>query len=97
MLTILEGSIKEYEPLYTQAGIIQIDVYYNGPGKDISLTKFKRQNYKNTIELAKLKLGLVNRKGYFLNHIAKAFTPYYQPLVLQVNKVRKVVFLIDRK
>ena len=74
-----------------------ICVHYNRLGKDIGLTKFKHQNYKNTIELAKLKSGLVNREGYFLNYIAKVFIPYYQPLVLWVNKVQKVVFLIDRK
>ena len=72
-----------------------ICVYYDRPGKDIGPTEFKRWNYKNTIKLAKLKSGLVNREGYFLNCIAKAFTPYYQPLVLWVNKLRKVVFPTD--
>ena len=57
----------------------------------------RSKSIKNTTELAELKLGLVNREGHFLNHIAKAFTPYYQLLVLWVNKVRKVVFPTDRK
>jgi len=52
-------------------------MHYNRLGKDIGLTKFKYWNYKNTIKLAKLKLGLVSREGHFLNRIAKAFTPYY--------------------
>ncbi|XTI93423.1 hypothetical protein V2W45_1472784 [Cenococcum geophilum] len=38
----------------------------------------KKHSFKHNLEsLAKLKLGLVNREGHFLNYIAKAFTPYY--------------------
>ena len=74
-----------------------ICVHYDGSGKDIGPTEFERWNYENTTELAELKSGLVNREGHFLNRIAKAFTPYYQPLVLWVNKVRKVVFPTDGK
>jgi hypothetical protein len=54
-----------------------IYIYYNGLSKDISPTKFEYWNYKNTTKLAKLKSGLVNREGHFLNYIAKAFIPYY--------------------
>ena len=71
-----------------------ICVHYDGLGKDIGITKFKYWNYKNTIKLAKLKSRLVSRERYFLN-CTKIFTPYYKPLVLWVNKLRKVVFLID--
>ena len=67
--------------------LFQIYIYYNGLSKDISLIKFKRQNYKNTTKLVKLKLRLVNREGHFLNCIVKVFTLYYQPLVLWVNKL----------
>ena len=73
-----------------------IYIHYNGLGKDISITKFKCWKYKNTIKLAKLKSRLVSRERYFLNR-TKIFTPYYKPLILQVNKLRKVVFLIDRR
>jgi len=73
-----------------------ICVYYNRLGKDISITKFKYWNYKNTIKLAKLKSRLVSRERHFLNYI-KIFTPYFKLLIPYVNKLQKVVFLIDRR
>jgi len=42
-----------------------------------------------------LKSGLVSREGHFLNRITTTFTPYYQPLIPWVNKLRKVVFPTD--
>ena len=66
-------------------------------GKNISLIKFKYWNYKNTIKLVKLKSGLISREGYFLNYIAEVFTPYYQLLKLWVNRLWKIVFLINKR
>ncbi len=73
-----------------------ICIHYDGPGKDIGATEFEKWNYVNMEELAELKLGLVSRERHFLNRITKAFTPYYQPLIPHVNKLRRVVFLMDK-
>lgn len=74
-----------------------ICVHYDGSGKDIGPTEFECWNYENTTKLAELKSGLVGREGHFLNRIAEAFTPYYQPLKPWVNRLRKVVFPTDGK
>jgi hypothetical protein len=50
----------------------------------------------NVEELADLKSGLVSREELFLNRITKAFTSYYEPLILCVNRLRRTVFPIDK-
>ena len=69
-----------------------ICVHYDGPDKDIGATEFECWNYESDQKLAELKLGLVSRERHFLNRITNAFTPYYQPLVPHVNRLRRVVF-----
>jgi len=69
-----------------------ICVHYDGPGKDIGATEFECWNYESDQKLAELKLGLVSRERHFLNRITNAFTPYYQPLIPHVNRLRRVVF-----
>lgn len=69
-----------------------ICVHYDGPGKDIGATEFEKWNYVNMEELAELKPGLISRERHFLNRITKAFTPYYQPLIPHVNRLRRAVF-----
>jgi hypothetical protein len=71
-------------------------VHYDGPAKDIGATEFEKWNYVNMEELAELKSGLVSRERHFLNRITKAFTPYYQPLIPYVNKLRRTVFPMDK-
>lgn len=73
-----------------------ICIHYDGPAKDVGATEFEKWNYVNTEELAELKSGLVNRERHFLNRITKAFTPYYQPLIPCVNRLRRAVFPTDK-
>ncbi|KAF2001283.1 hypothetical protein P154DRAFT_596918 [Amniculicola lignicola CBS 123094] len=69
-----------------------ICVHYDGPGKAIGATEFECWNYESDQKLAESKLGLVSIERQFLNRITKAFTPYYQPLIPHVNRLRRVVF-----
>jgi hypothetical protein len=73
-----------------------ICIHYDGPAKDIGATEFEKWNYVNMEELAELKSGLVSRERHFLNRITKAFTPYYQPLIPCVNRLRRAVFPMDK-
>lgn len=73
-----------------------ICIHYDGPAKDVGATEFEKWNYVNMEELAELKSGLVSREKHFLNRITKAFTPYYQPLIPCVNRLRRAVFPMDR-
>ncbi|KAF2240206.1 hypothetical protein BU26DRAFT_443333, partial [Trematosphaeria pertusa] len=73
-----------------------ICIHYDGPGKDIGATEFEKWNYVSMEELAELKSGLVSRERHFLNRITKAFTPYYQPLIPCVNRLRRAVFPMDK-
>jgi hypothetical protein len=73
-----------------------ICIHYDGPAKDVGATEFEKWNYANMEELAELKSGLVSRERHFLNRITKAFTPYYQPLIPCVNKLRRAVFPMDK-
>ncbi len=47
-------------------------------------------------ELAKLKLGTVAKEAIFIKTIADNFTLYFEPLILWVNRLRKIVFPRDR-
>jgi hypothetical protein len=71
-------------------------VHYDGPAKDVGAMEFEKWNYVNMEELADLKSGLVSRERHFLNRITKAFTPYYQPLIPYVNRLRRTVFPMDK-
>jgi hypothetical protein len=73
-----------------------ICIHYDGPGKVVGATELEKWNYVDIQELAELKSGLVSRERHFLNRITKAFTPYYQPLVPCVNRLRRAVFPMDR-
>jgi hypothetical protein len=43
-------------------------------------------------ELAKLKLGTVADEEIFRQTATEYFTPYYEPLIPWVNRLRRVVF-----
>ncbi|SRR6266498_1283888 len=73
-----------------------ICVHYNGPGEDAGATEFKCWNYENTTKLAELKSGLVGSERHFLNPITSSFRPYYEALIPWVNRLRKVVFPMDK-
>ena len=60
------------------------------------MPKFEKWNYVHTDELAEIKPGIVVRERRFLEMITEHFTPYYQPLVPWVNRLRMVVFPMDK-
>jgi Fungal protein kinase len=70
-----------------------ICIHYNGPNKESRVVeRFDRWNFESTEELAKMKKGTVDDEGDFLKTAEDNFSPYYQPLVPWVNRLRKVVF-----
>ena len=74
--------------------LFQIYIYYNRPNKKGNIiNRFNKWNSVDIEELAKIKKGKVDNKGDFLKGAGDNFSPYYQPLIPQVNRLRKVVFL----
>ena len=70
-----------------------ICIHYGGPNEGSRVvSKFEKWNYIDTEELAGIKKGIVDNEGDFIMEITERFTPYYQPLILWVNRLRKVVF-----
>ena len=55
--------------------------------------QFEEWNYVDMEKLAKLKLGTISNEEIFLNTVKENFTLYYGPLILWVNRLRRVVFL----
>jgi len=55
--------------------------------------EFDQWNYISMELLAKEKKGQVSHEGDFIKSAEENFTPYYQPLIPWVNRLRKVVFL----
>ena len=55
-----------------------IYIYYKGLNEEYKpILRFKKWNYINTKELAKLKKGEVVYKGDFIKIAEEYFTPYY--------------------
>ncbi|KAI8963086.1 hypothetical protein F5Y11DRAFT_320816 [Daldinia sp. FL1419] len=69
-----------------------ICVHYNGPKENRVVSEFDKWNLGSMDELAKLKLGTVVREELFIRTVTHHFTPYYQPLIPWVNRLRRVVF-----
>ncbi|KAI1370748.1 hypothetical protein F4677DRAFT_464937 [Hypoxylon crocopeplum] len=69
-----------------------ICIHYDGPGNDKVVPKFDKWNYADMDELARLKLGTVSDEEFFIETLAQNFTPYYEPLIPWVNRLRRVVF-----
>ncbi|KAB5524002.1 hypothetical protein GE09DRAFT_1153373, partial [Coniochaeta sp. 2T2.1] len=68
-------------------------IHYNGPDKGRLVPGFDKWNYVDTEEQAELKKGRrVSHEGDFIRTAEENFTPYYQPLIPRVNRLRKVVF-----
>ena len=68
-----------------------IGIHFYGPEGTTKVTEFNCWNYEDTVKLAKLKLGTVSDEEIFLATVNRHFTPYYQPLVLWINRLRRVV------
>jgi len=69
-----------------------ICIHYNGPNEQRVVDDYEAWNYMNMQKLAKEKKGIVVVEADFLMEAREHFTPYYQPLVPWVNRLRKVVF-----
>ncbi|KAH7635875.1 hypothetical protein B0T09DRAFT_317597 [Sordaria sp. MPI-SDFR-AT-0083] len=70
-----------------------ICVHYDGPNKSKVVRKFDKWSYCDLESLASLKKGEVDHEGDFIKSAKANFTPYYQPLIPWVNRLRKAVFL----
>ncbi|KAG6090077.1 hypothetical protein E4U31_007957, partial [Claviceps sp. LM219 group G6] len=68
-----------------------ICVNYEGPGTAIEPIRYESWNYILNAQLAERKLGVISDKN-FMNPKTLGFTPYCQPLVPHVNKLRQAVF-----
>jgi hypothetical protein len=69
-----------------------ICVHYNGPGEDVGPTEFDSWNYEADNRLVRSKLGTIGDESIFLKIAEENFTPYYQPLLPWVNRLRRKVF-----
>ncbi|KAG6022121.1 hypothetical protein E4U40_004848 [Claviceps sp. LM458 group G5] len=68
-----------------------ICIQYEGPGKAIEPARYECWDYLPDTTLASLKSGVIS--DYKFSKPEKlGFTPYYQPLIPHVNKLRKEVF-----
>ncbi|KAL8396645.1 hypothetical protein RB594_003636 [Gaeumannomyces avenae] len=74
-----------------------ICVHYDGPNKSRVIPKFDQWNYISMEVLATEKKGRVSHESDFIRTAEENFTPYYQPLIPWVNKLRKAVFPNGRK
>lgn len=69
-----------------------ICTHYTGPDGSRVIPRFEKWNYVDTEELAGMKLGVVAREAIFIKTITNNFTPYYQPLIPLLGRLRKMVF-----
>ncbi|KAL7897405.1 serine/threonine-protein kinase Sgk2 [Trichoderma sp. TUCIM 5745] len=69
-----------------------ICIHYDGPQNSRVVPRFNKWNYLDTDELADVKHGAVADESMFIRTITMNFTPYYQPLIPWINRLRKVVF-----
>ena len=78
--------------------LFQIYIHYNRLNKKGNIiNNFNKWNSIHTEELAKIKKGVVANKEDFLKTVGNNFLLYYQPLIPQVNRLQKVVFLDGRR
>ncbi|KAG6242348.1 hypothetical protein E4U24_005773 [Claviceps purpurea] len=68
-----------------------ICIHYEGPGTAIEPIRYESWNYILDAQLAERKLGVISDE-HFKDPKTLGFTPYCQPLVPHVNKLRKAVF-----
>ncbi|KAI5927512.1 serine/threonine-protein kinase Sgk2 [Camillea tinctor] len=69
-----------------------ICIHYDGPQNSRVVQRFNKWNYVDTDELADIKHGAVADESKFIRTITINFTPYYQPLIPWINRLRKEVF-----
>tara|TARA_R110002003_G_scaffold1288_1_gene22859 strand:+ start:906 stop:1259 length:354 start_codon:yes stop_codon:yes gene_type:complete len=69
-----------------------ICIHYDGPQKTRIVPRFDKWNYLDSEELAGAKKSVVDDERDFLKTAQTNFTPYYQPLLPYVNRLRRRVF-----
>jgi hypothetical protein len=69
-----------------------ICIHYGGPQKARVVPRFHKWNYLDSEELTGAKKGVVDVERAFLKTAQTNFTPYYQPLLPCVNRLRRKVF-----
>ncbi|KAK3371889.1 hypothetical protein B0H63DRAFT_550189 [Podospora didyma] len=69
-----------------------ICIQCEGPVETRVVKEFGKWNYMDTKELADKKKGKVSHEGDFIKSAEINFTPYCQPLIPWVSRLRKVVF-----
>ncbi|KAM3510064.1 hypothetical protein MY11210_006070 [Beauveria gryllotalpidicola] len=74
-----------------------ICIHYNEAGEGRVVERFEKWNYVDMEDLAGLKLGIVSIEGDFIRTAEENFTPYYQPLIPWVNRLRKAIFPNGRR
>jgi len=74
-----------------------ICIHYYGPHQERVMKRFDKWNYVDTEELAEIKKGVVGDERDFLKAVEATFTPYYQPLIPCVNRLRRKVFPDGRR
>ncbi|EFR03184.1 FunK1 protein kinase [Nannizzia gypsea CBS 118893] len=72
-----------------------ICIHYEGPRKGRVVKDYDEWNYMSTEKLAKVKVGTVD-EAIFMRTISANFTPYYEPLIPHVNRLRREVFPADK-
>ena len=61
------------------------------------MAKYDEWNYADMIDLSERKKGVVLDERNFIEAANNNFTPYYNPMVPWVNRLRKVVFPNGRR
>ncbi|CAD6447766.1 c231ed8c-b5cd-4546-8ae8-35b7bc1eec0a [Sclerotinia trifoliorum] len=69
-----------------------ICIHYNGPNQGMVVEDFENWNYVNMKTLARLKFGIIGDEALLMDAATDNFTPYFQPLIPWVNRLREVVF-----
>ncbi|CAG5181461.1 uncharacterized protein ALTATR162_LOCUS9774 [Alternaria atra] len=69
-----------------------ICIHYDGPQEVRIVPRFDKWNYLDSEELAGAKKGVVDDERDFLKTAQTNFTPFYQPLLPYVNRLRRKVF-----
>lgn len=70
-----------------------ICIHYDGPEKrSEDPSRFEKWNYADTVDLADSKAGVVAVERDFLRTAEDHFTSFYRPLIVWINRLRRVVF-----
>ncbi|XXH02048.1 hypothetical protein Hte_008413 [Hypoxylon texense] len=69
-----------------------ICIHYNGPDKKRVVPEFDKWNFVGMSELATLKRGTVADEEDFIEILTENCTPYYEPLIPWLNRLRRIVF-----